>query len=75
MRNINGDKRSHAFPPSHAVANENAEKKGNTGAPQTKQNAEENPKACTLLQFVSAEQTEGDQGVPTPQRKGREKKS
>jgi hypothetical protein len=39
---------------------------------QTKHNAAENPKDCTQRQFVSAEQKEGDQGVPTPQSKGRE---
>jgi hypothetical protein len=64
MRNINGGK----------GRKKNAATRKRKETPQTKQNAEENPKAGTLRQFVSATQKEGDQGVPTLQSKGREKR-
>jgi hypothetical protein len=60
MRNINGRK----------GRKKNAATRKRKGTPQTKQNAEETPKAGTLRQFVSAVQKEGDQGVPTLQSKG-----
>jgi hypothetical protein len=55
MRNINGGK----------GRKKKAATRKRKGTPQTKQNAEENPKAGTLRQFVSAMQKEGDPGVPT----------